>query len=278
MTCNVIATGLDSYITLNDGVEMPMFGLGTSKAFDSEVFTEAFNYGYKLIDTAQGYGNEELVGEAIRKSQIPREKLFVVSKVFRRCHGVKKCTKSLEESLQKLGTGYIDMVLIHSPAGGKILDTYDTIQKFKERGLVRSVGVSNFGVHHLEGLRQNGRVQPSVNQIELSVKFRQQEIVDYCVENNIGVMGYSPLSKWTQAENSALLDMANRYDKTLAQLMIRWSVQKGYITIPKTSNPARLAENADVFNFSISEKDMTTLGSLEEEGCAWHPNTCEWKP
>ncbi|KAK3082668.1 hypothetical protein FSP39_002245 [Pinctada imbricata] len=259
------ATSLASKVVLNDGVEMPMFGLGMnllesgqSKAAEKAVI-HAVQNNYRLLDTAQFYGNEADVGRAVKKSGVDRKDLFVVTKVWE--NGAARCKKVFNESMKKLDLGYIDLYLIHSPSAGKNVETYKTLLDFKSKGLIRSVGVSNYGIHHFEGLKDAGLPTPSVNQIELHPWQQKRDIVKYCRENGIAVMGHCPIAKGQKLKDPTLGKIAQKYNKTPAQVMIRWSVQKGFITIPKSANLDRIIENADVFDWSIGEEDMTTLVS-----------------
>jgi diketogulonate reductase-like aldo/keto reductase len=278
-----IATSLSSVITLNDGVIMPLFGLGTYRLSSGgernaeNITSFALKNGYRLLDTAALYGNEQEVGRGIRQSGLQRSEVFVVTKLLTDLHGYKECTDAFNDSLKKLGTEYVDLYLIHSPSGGKLLETYDAMLDLKKKGLIRSVGVSNFGIQHLEGLRKAGKPLPSTNQIELHPMMRKQDIVDYCREHNIAVMGYSPLAKGKKMDDQQLNAVAKKYNKSLAQLMIRWSVQKGYITIPKTSKSERVLENAQVFDWSISDEDMQMMETLPTYGCTWDPTVSAWE-
>ncbi|ELU12777.1 hypothetical protein CAPTEDRAFT_102231 [Capitella teleta] len=274
MTAAHIAKSLTSTVTLNDGVIMPLFGYGTYKLNDNKQETEkvvlqALKCGHRLLDTAQFYKNEEEVGTGVRKSGLNRKDIFVVTKVWFTNMGREKCIESVNESLKKLDIEYIDLILMHTPCkNGKSVETYTALQEFKEKGLVRSVGVSNFGIQHIEGLIAAGCPLPSVNQIELNTYFRQKEIVDYCRKKNIAVMGFSPLAKAKKGfENEVITSIANKHKKSVAQVMIRWSVQNGFITIPKSSREERINENADVFDFSLEETDLAAIVSIGSYRC-----------
>ncbi|XP_033728635.1 glyoxal reductase-like isoform X2 [Pecten maximus] len=209
-----IATGLTSTIKLNDGVIMPLFGLGSYLSESGQggqaerAVTHALSKGYKLIDTAEFYGNEADVGRGIRNGGMKREDVFVVTKLWE--NGYNRCKKIFNKSLKMLDIGYVDLYLIHSPSSGKCVETYKAMLELKQEGLVRSVGVSNFGVQHLEGLRKAGLPTPSVNQIELHPWQQKTEIVDYCRKNGITVMGYSPLTKGQKLLDKTLLEIAKR--------------------------------------------------------------------
>lgn len=274
-----IATDLTSTITLSDGVEMPLYGLGT---FLSPVGTEtedavvcAIENGYKMIDTAQYYKNEADVGLGIKRSG--KSDIFVVSKVNGESHGYNETIASVKESIEKLGLKPVDLFLIHAPAGDRNVETYRALLDLKKEGLIRSAGVSNFGVNHLEGLLKSGLPPPSVNQIELHAYHRNEDIVKYCHEHNIAVMGYSPLTRCKNLTDPDLKAIADRHEKTIAQVLIRWSVQQGYITIPKSVNAQRIVENTKVFDFELDANDLKQLSGKPDFICGWNPTTTPWR-
>jgi diketogulonate reductase-like aldo/keto reductase len=281
MTFNQVAVNLSSTITLNDGVVMPLFGLGCylseQGAPTENAVAYALQHGYRLIDTAQIYRNEADVGRGIKKSGVKREDIFVVTKVFTESHGYELTTKTVHESLAKLDLSYIDLYLIHAPYGGKNVETYQALLDLQAKGLIRSVGVSNFGVQHLEGLKNAGLPTPSVNQFELHPFFRLSHIVDYCRNNGIAVMGYSPIVQGKKNDDPDLLRISQRLNKSVVQVLIRWSVQRGYITIPKSTKPERIVENSQVFDFMLSDEDMTILNSKPEAFCGWNPTVSPWE-
>jgi len=235
----------------------------------------ALQNGYRMIDTAALYGNEAEVGQAIKESGVKREDIFVVSKLWNDNHGYDKCLKAFNASLKKLDTGYIDLFLIHSPTPGENVESYKAMLKLKEDGVLRSAGVSNFGVHHLKEMEKAGLPTPAVNQIELNPFWRLEDIVNHCTEKGIAVMGYCPLFRGRKNDDPVLVEMASRYRKTIPQLLIRWSVQKNYITIPKSSKQERILENADIFDFAISEEDMKILDNMPTEQCALMGNVTD---
>ncbi|CAF3548614.1 unnamed protein product [Rotaria sp. Silwood1] len=272
---------LASRIRLNDGNLMPIFGLGLYQAASSskttQIITDAIRLGYSLIDTAELYGNETQVGEAVKKT-IDREQIFITTKIFRTNDGRQGLHKSFNNSLQQLNTNYIDLYLIHAPRGGHILEVYKEMIQLQKEGKIRSIGVSNFGVQHLKWLKQAGFV-PAVNQIELHPWWPNEDIVDYCRTNNIAIMGYSPLGKGHFLNDSYLIKLSEKYGKTPAQILIRWSLQNGFITIPKTtSGIERLKENMNVFDFVLSDddmKDLTNYGKKHPQNTGWDP-TKKW--
>ncbi len=266
-----------SRIRLNDGHLMPIFGLGLYQAAAAsktvQIVSDAIRLGYPLVDTAEIYGNESQVGEGIKKT-IDREQIFITTKLFRTNDGRQGLRRSFDNSLQQLGTNYIDLYLIHAPQGGHILEVYEEMLQLQREGKIRSIGVSNFGVQHLKWLKQAGFV-PAVNQIELHPWWPNEDIVNYCRTNNITIMGYSPLGKGQFLNDPYLLRLSERYGKTPAQILIRWSLQNGFITIPKTtSGIERLKENMNIFDFTLSDEDMKGLldyGRRNPQNTGWDP-------
>jgi diketogulonate reductase-like aldo/keto reductase len=256
---------------------MPIFGLGLYQAASSsktiQIIQDAIRLGYPLIDTAELYRNESQVGEAIKKN-IDREQIFISTKLFRTNDGRQGLRKSFHNSLQQLGTNYIDLYLIHAPQGGHVLEVYQEMIQLQNEGRIRSIGVSNFGVQHLQWLKQAGFV-PAVNQIELHPWWPNEDIVNYCRTNNIAIMGYSPLGKGHFLNDPYLMKLSERYGKTPAQILTRWSIQNGFITIPKTtSGIERLKENMNVFDFVLSNEDMKGLadyGKKNPQNTGWDP-------
>ncbi|KAL9975459.1 hypothetical protein ACROYT_G012620 [Oculina patagonica] len=236
--------------------------------------------GYRLIDTAAFYANEAEVGQAIKESGVNREDVFVVTKLQKLGHGYDECLQAFNASLNKLDVSYVDLYLIHHPKPGRNVESFKAMMKLKEQGLIRSIGVSNFGVNHLKEMEKAGLPTPAVNQIELNPYWRLEDIVNYCREKGIAVMGYCPMFQGQKNDDPILVEMASRYKKTVPQLLIRWSVQKDYITIPKSAKPERILENANVFDFTISDKDMETLNSMPKEQCIKllaNVTECPWK-
>jgi len=270
---------LTSRIKLNDGRLMPIFGLGLYQAAaaskTAQIIVDAIRLGYPLIDTAELYQNESQVGQAIKKN-IDREQIFITTKLFRTNEGRQGLRRSFNNSLEQLGTNYIDLYLIHAPQGGHVLEVYEEMIQLQNEGKIRSIGVSNFGVQHLKWLKQAGFI-PSVNQIELHPWWPNEDIVDYCRTNNIAIMGYSPLGKGHFLNDSYLKKLSQQYGKTPAQILIRWSIQNGFITIPKTtSGIERLKENMNVFDFELSNEDMKGLadyGKKNPQNTGWDPTT-----
>lgn len=276
-----VATSLSSTIQLNDGVAMPLFGLGMFRtgagALTENAVLSALQAGYRMFDTAQYYGNEAEVEGALRKSSVKRDDVFVVSKVWTSNHGYDATIASVRESLSKMKTDSLDMFLIHSPSGGKIVETYKALLDLKAKGQIRSVGVSNFGIQHLEGLKAASLPPPSVNQIELHPFCKKPELVQYCRDHNIGVMGYCPLARCQKDNDPDLISIAKNHQRSVAQVMIRWSVQMGFITIPKSSKNERIVSNAQVFDFELTDQEMQTLNCKPNNfNVSWDPTTGPW--
>ena len=263
-------------VELNNGVRMPAFGLGTSGNKDQAVCNDtikaAVEAGYRLIDTAQMYGNEEQVGKAIRKVDLSDKNLFITSKVNNPNHGYEAASKAIDDSLEKLGLDYIDLYLIHWPVvEGRgenwqedNIETWRALEEAYEAGKVKAIGVSNFMVKHLENLIANCRIKPMVNQIRLHPGVLQEETVVFCERENIVVEAWSPLSPIKQmSEDNKVKAMTEKYSKSVAQLLLRFSLQHNFVPLTKSSHPERVVENADVFDFEISDKDIDYLNSLK---------------
>ncbi|CAJ1358708.1 unnamed protein product [Effrenium voratum] len=258
---------IDSRLTLRSGLRMPRFGLGTWQAQGGHCYQavlEALKVGYRLIDTAQMYGNEAEVGRALQELQIPREEVFIVTKLTGREHGRVAAGHALRESLEKLKLPYVDLFLIHSPRGGLLIETWEAMLHLRDAGLTKAVGVSNFGPQHLRALQALGKELPEVNQIELHCGWHQKETVACCQELGIAVMAYSPLARG-KLFGGPLRQVA--WSGTEAGLCIRWALQKGYVVIPKSVTPERIRSNATVFQTSLDAVEMEQLESLDRGLC-----------
>ncbi|WP_282597666.1 aldo/keto reductase [Bacillus sp. REN3] len=245
---------------------MPVFGLGVYKVEEGDQVTEtvktALKLGYRLIDTASFYENEEGVGKAIKESGIPREEIFVTTKVWNSDQGEETTLKAFDESMRKLGLDYIDLYLIHWPVKGKYLGTWRALEKLYKEGRVRAIGVSNFKEHHLDDLLNNSSEKPAVNQVELHPLLSQEPLRDYCREKSIQVEAWSPLSRGRFFDEPVLRMIASRHGKTPAQVILRWHLQNAIIAIPKSVTPERLKENADIFNFELNTEEMEEMNGL----------------
>ena len=257
---------LDSVVKLTRGVTMPILGIGTAGPQGDACIAavrEALRVGYRLIDTASMYGNEREVGIAVRESGVPRGEVFVTTKIATPEQGPRSTPKALDESFRRLGLDYVDLYLIHWPARRKRIATWEAMTPFLDRGLARSIGVSNFMVHHLEELRVV-KETPAVNQIELSPFLQQEQVVGYCREQGIQLEAYSPLTRGHRLNDPAIARIAAKYGKTPAQVLIRWSLQHGFVAIPKSARPERIRENSEVFDFALSSSDVQALDALEK--------------
>ncbi|GAA4653084.1 glyoxal/methylglyoxal reductase [Anaerocolumna aminovalerica] len=274
---NNTCTNLSSTLDLSNGVKIPCIGFGTWKMPDEVVedaVSNAITCGYRHIDTAAAYFNEAGVGKGIKKSGIRREELFVTSKLPNAHHGYENTLASFHESLKRLDLDYLDLYLIHWPVVEEhkdcyeedIIETWQAFEKLYEEGKIRAIGVSNFMIEHLEILIKNSKIKPMVNQIQLNPQCTEDKLLAYCRENNICVEGWSPLIQGKAFEREILQDMARKYNKTIAQICVRFVFQLGAIPIPKSANPDRIINNGDVFDFEISEEDMKAIASLNVYG------------
>ena len=261
-------TNIKGTTKLSNGREMPYLGLGVYKADSGEeinsAIKNALEAGYRLIDTAAFYGNEEGVGKAINESGIPREEIFVTSKIWIEDQGADTTRKAFETSLEKLDMEYIDLYLIHWPVPGKYLDTWKVLQELYAEGKIKAIGVCNCMIHHLESIQELGGVQPMLLQNEFHPKLVQQEIIDFCAKNNIQYQAWSPLMRGEILDNSTIKSLAEKYNKSAAQIVIRWDLQKGVATIPKSVHKKRIIENAEVFDFSLSSEEVQQIDKLED--------------
>jgi methylglyoxal/glyoxal reductase len=255
-------------ITLHNGVQMPQLGFGVFKVKNGKETVEsvkkAIQVGYRAIDTAAIYENEEGVGQAIRESGVPREELFITSKVWNTEQGYETTLQAFDDSLNRLGLEYLDLYLIHWPGKDKYLETWRALEKLYKDGKVKSIGVSNFHVHHLENLLANSEVKPVVNQIELHPLLTQVEIRDYCAKHEIKVTSWSPLGRGNLLEEPTINHIAKKHGKSSAQVLIRWHLQHDLVVIPKSITPSRIEENAQVFDFSLSLNEMNQIDALNK--------------
>lgn len=264
-------SSLKSTTTLHNGVEMPWLGLGVFLVKDGEEVVNsvkaALEAGYRSIDTAAVYKNEEGVGKAIAESNVPREELFITTKVWNADQGYEASLAAFDVSMEKLGLDYLDLYLIHwpLPSQGKFVETWKALEKLYKDGRVRAIGVSNFKVHHLEEVIAKGEIVPMVNQVEYHPRFNQRELHDFCKKHSIQLEAWSPLMQGGLLEEPTLVEIAKKYNKSTAQIIIRWDIQTGVVTIPKSVKPHRIAENADVFDFELSDEDMDKINALNQD-------------
>lgn len=255
------------YAELNDGRKMPMLGYGTYKvegAVDAEKCVScALEVGYRLIDTATFYHNEGEIGAAIEKCGIDRSDLFVTTKLWTDVTNEAQAYASVEKSLKLLKTDYVDLLLIHWPTAHSV-EVFEAMLKMRLQGLVKSVGVSNFKQHHLEQVISATGVVPAVNQVELHPIFQQKDLRDYCKQKGVVVQAWSPLMRSAALGMDRLNEIAAKYNASVAQLILRWDVQSGIATVPKTTNKSRMVENFSIFDFAISPEDMREIDALDE--------------
>ena len=269
------ALNLQSRVTLSDGNTMPLFGLGVWAANPGQETQDAVScaleVGYRHIDTASMYGNEQDVGSALNACGVPRNEIFVTTKVWETEQGYEPTLRAFEQSQQKLGLEFVDLYLIHWPVEGQRVDTWQALERLQNEGRVKSIGVSNFSPSHLQEIFESGKQRPTVNQIELSPFLQQRTIADFTRSAGIHLTAYCPLARGERFSHRSLQDIAEQTGKTPAQIMIRWGLQQGQTMIPKSVNPVRIRQNADVFDFTLSDKQMRLLAELDE-GFRFCPN------
>lgn len=269
---------LQSTIKLNNGVDIPLLGLGVYRSPQGketiDTVCTALDAGYRHVDTARIYGNEADVGAAVRKSGLPRESVFVTTKLWESDQGYDSTIKAYHESLRMMGLDYVDLFLIHWPVPSRRLQSWKAMETLLDEGKVRAIGVSNYMLRHLNELMAHSRHRPAVNQIELSPYnyLQRLEVIEFCQVNGIALEAYSPLTKGRKLDDHRLVKIANHYHRTPAQILIRWSIQKGFIVLPKSNHPDRIRENANVFDFDISADRMGLLDSFNENlATGWDP-------
>lgn len=264
---------LQDTVTLANGVKMPWLGLGVFKVEEGQILMDAVSSaitnGYRSIDTAAIYGNERGVGEGIKlglkKTGISRSELFITTKVWTEDLGYEETIKAFETSLEKLGLDYIDLYLIHWPKEGKYLETWKALETLYREGKIKSIGVSNFQIHHLETLLNASEIKPMINQIELHPKLTQKNLLAFCESRNIQVQAWSPLMQGKLLDNPLLRELAHKYQKSVAQVIIRWDLQNGIVTISKSVKEQRIIENGNVFDFCLTKEEMKRIDSLNQD-------------
>ncbi|EPZ38333.1 Aldo/keto reductase [Anoxybacillus ayderensis] len=260
---------LQDAATLHNGVRMPWLGLGVYKVQEGEEVIRsvrtALEVGYRHIDTAAFYENEEGVGRAIRESAIRREEVFVTTKVWNSDQGYESTLKAFHTSLKKLGFDYIDLYLVHWPVKEKYKETYKALEKLYKDGFVRAIGVSNFQIHHLEHILADCEIKPMVNQVEFHPRLTQKELLAFCKQHQIQLEAWSPLMRGGELLNEpTLVDIAQKYGKTPAQVILCWDLQHEVVTIPKSVTPQRIAQNANIFDFTLTKEEMDAIDALNE--------------
>jgi 2,5-diketo-D-gluconate reductase A len=256
-------------IGLLHGAQMPTLGLGTSPMNDSDTATAvraALEAGYRLIDTAENYHNEQGVGQGLKDSGVPREEVFITTKFNKRWHSVDGARQAFENSCGRLGVDYIDLLLIHwpNPAEGQYVEAWKGLVKLLEAGSVRGIGTSNFKPAHLDRIIDATGVVPDVNQINLNPYKIRTEPVSYHAEHRIVTMCWSPLSPRELLDEPVITQIASRYQRTPAQIVLRWQTQQGYVTVPKSSSPQRIAENISIFDFDLTPDELAAISSLDQ--------------
>ena len=278
----------DTY-TLSNGVHIPCVGFGTWQSKDGpearDSVAEALRAGYRHIDTAQGYGNEESVGQAIKESGLKREDIFITSKLTNSVRGYNETLSAFHESLRKLGTDYMDLFLIHWPRPINFRDDWEAqnaqswraMEDLYREGKVRAIGISNFHPHHIEALLKTATVAPMVNQIRLAPGDTQDEVVSFSREKGMLLEAYSPLGVGKVFEVPQMKDLARKYGKSIAQIAIRWSLQRGYLPLPKSVTAERIRENTQIFDFNLDDEDVELIAGLK--GCVGYssdPDSITW--
>jgi methylglyoxal/glyoxal reductase len=260
-------TDINGTVQLANGVQMPYFGLGVFKTKEGQEVIDSVTYaldaGYRHIDTAAIYGNEEGVGIAIEKNATDRKDIFLTTKVWNADQGYDSTLKAFDTSLAKLKTDYLDLYLIHWPVKGKYKETWRALEQLYADGRVKAIGVSNFLQHHLEDLFQTAKVIPMVDQLEFHPYLVQQPLLDFCQQHQVQYEAWSPLMQGKAFEVPLLKELAAKYNVSVAQLVLRWDLQKGVVTIPKSIRNERVISNAAIFNFNISEEDVQKIAALD---------------
>lgn len=275
---------VSSCYTLNNGVKIPCIGYGTYKTAEGDnaaIIKMAIEAGYRYFDSASLYGTEPYLAQAIKESHIPREEFFIASKVWKDDMGYEKTKKAFQKTLENLNTNYLDLYLIHWPiptVGYKEwkqldIDTWKAMEELYKEGKIKAIGLSNFLPHHIENLIQNCEITPMLNQLEIHPGYTQEATIQYCKEHNIQVQAWSPIGRARVLKEPLLLELAEKYQVSPAQICLRFAIQKDIIPLPKSSSMERMKENQDIFSFEISKEDMYRLDTLPQIGWSGeHPD------
>jgi len=259
---------MQNLFTLNNGYEIPNLGLGTFRLTDKKEILSSVTYaleiGYRHIDTAAIYQNENEIGTAIKQSGIKRQDIFITSKLWNSEQGYEKTLKAFDETLNKLQTDYLDLYLIHWAVKDKYIETWKAFEELYSKGVIKSIGVSNFQIHHLDDLLNNSKIKPAVNQIELHPLLTQIELRNYCNDKNIYVESWSPIAKGKILNEETLLKIAKKHNKTAAQIIIRWHIENNLIVIPKSATLARIKENFEVYDFKLDNQDILEINMMNK--------------
>lgn len=273
---------------LSNGDKIPCLGFGTWQASDEEAYNsvlQALKAGYRHIDTAAAYGNEESVGRGIKDSGVSRDEIYITTKLWNDTRGYDETMKAFETSLKKLGLDYLDLYLIHWPSPLKFRDNWQeanaeswrAMEELEKRGRIRSLGISNFHEHHYDALMKTATIKPVVNQIRVCPGDYPEEVINYSRKAGMLIEAYSPLGTGEIFDIKEMQELAKKYNKTIAQIALRWSLQKSLLPLPKSVTPSRIAENADVFDFVLSDGDMDIISSIKGGGGeATHPDTADF--
>jgi diketogulonate reductase-like aldo/keto reductase len=267
---------LQSTVKLNNGITMPLLGLGVYLMRPGKVTYEAvktaLEIGYRLVDTASIYRNEEDVGRAVRDSNIPREEVFITTKLWNDDHGYDRALRAFDASLKRLGVGFIDLYLIHFPVLDLRKESWRALEKILESGRVRAIGVSNYTVRHLRDLLGRSGTIPAVNQVEFSPFLYQRDLLEFCQKNRIQLEAYAPLTAGRRLLDPRITAIAKKHGRTNAQILLRWAIQRGLAVIPKSAHPDRITENALIFDFELASAEVSALDSLDEGfRSSWDP-------
>ena len=261
---------IDTKITLNNNVEMPLLGLGVLQSQDGDEVINAIGWaleaGYRLIDTAAIYGNEVGVGAAIRNSSVPRDEIFVTTKVWNSAQREGRVLEAFDESLEKLGLDYVDLYLVHWPVKGKYKETWKQLESLVKTDRVRAIGVSNFLPHHLDDLMQDAKIVPAVNQVEFHPRLQQPELIAACRNYGILPQAWSPIMKGRVLDVPELVEIGNQYGKSAVQVTLKWMLQRNISTIPKSVKEARIQANSDLFDFTLTDDEIAQINQLDTGG------------
>jgi len=268
---------ISSKVKLNNGVEMPWFGLGVFLSKEGEevenAVKTALKNGYCHIDTAAIYKNEQGVGKAIKESNVPREDIFLTSKVWNTDQGYSKTMAAFDLSLEKLQTEYLDLYLIHWPKGKRSVETWKALEELYKKGRVKAIGISNFLIHHLEEFLPECKIIPAVNQYEFHPELMQPDLLEYCKKRGIQPEAWSPIMKGRVVDVPLMQELAAKYGKNPVHIVLRWDIQKGVVTIPKSVTPDRIISNSEIYDFELSEEDMARIDGLDKnKRIGFHPD------
>ena len=257
---------LKSTITMNNGIKIPRLGFGVYRAAQGDetknAVLNALEVGYRHIDTASAYGNEESVGEAIKESGLKREEIFLTTKLFNSDMRAHRQMDAFKESLDRLKVDYVDLYLIHWPVPGVYLESWKVLEEIYNKGLAKAIGVSNFLQHHLDDVIAHGSIVPAANQVEFSPLWQDNLLIQYCREKNIALEAWGPLAAGELIGDRTTGDIGAKYGKTGSQVILRWMLQKNIIVFPKTVHKSRMIENADIFDFELSDEDMAIIDNM----------------